>query len=305
MAGVVVIGGANVDVKGRSHGGFVTGTSNPGSVSVVAGGVARNIAHNLALLGVPVRLFARIGSDANGRLIRQTTEAAGVDCTLMREAGPVSDTYLAIMDGKGELVAAINDMPCVASLAPVDLAAEADGLVAADMLIADCNLSVDCLAWLVDFAARRSIRLVIEPISVAKALKLIDLPTLAGIYAATPNLSQLRAATGLDDVPAAIAALHGRGIANVIVHCGRDGAMVSDGKSPPVAIGAREVATVADVTGAGDAAVAGLVFGLLAGDDLAAAARLGQAAAAIKLQSHSSVASRLDRDSLLRLAGLT
>jgi pseudouridine kinase len=57
------------------------------------------------------------------------------------------------------------------------------------------------------------------------------------------------------------------------------------------------------VTGAGDAAVAGLVCGLLEGLALADAARLGQCAAAIKLGSSESVALGLSRDRLMRMAG--
>ena len=57
------------------------------------------------------------------------------------------------------------------------------------------------------------------------------------------------------------------------------------------------------LTGAGDAAVAGFVLGLDAGHSLARAARLGQAAAAIKLRSNLSVAAGMSRASLMALAG--
>ena len=42
MARVIVIGGANVDIKGRSNGPVIARTSNPGQVTVAAGGVAAN-----------------------------------------------------------------------------------------------------------------------------------------------------------------------------------------------------------------------------------------------------------------------
>jgi pseudouridine kinase len=77
---------------------------------------------------------------------------------------------------------------------------------------------------------------------------------------------------------------------------------VSDGLSS-AEIAPAAVAEVADVTGAGDAAVAGLVCGLLKGFSLERSARLGQYAAAFKLSSAQSVASGLNRDSLRRLAG--
>ena len=50
----VVVGGVNVDIGGRSHAKLVAADSNPGKVSVSLGGVGRNIAHNMALMGVDV-----------------------------------------------------------------------------------------------------------------------------------------------------------------------------------------------------------------------------------------------------------
>ena len=46
---VVVVGGANVDICGRSWEPLVPADSNPGLVSMSIGGVGRNIAHNLSL----------------------------------------------------------------------------------------------------------------------------------------------------------------------------------------------------------------------------------------------------------------
>ena len=51
---VIVFGGANIDVKARIEGHAVEGTSNYGAITRSPGGVGRNIAENLARLGVPV-----------------------------------------------------------------------------------------------------------------------------------------------------------------------------------------------------------------------------------------------------------
>jgi len=299
---VVVIGGANVDIKGRARGAYVAGTSNPGEVTVSAGGVGRNIAENLARLGISVSLVTAIGEDANGQLLRQVCAGAGVDLAMAITVAAPTGSYLAVLDDTGELVSAINDMRAMEGLTPSHLAGCADRLGRADMLVADCNLPEDCLAWLCEFSAERGLRLVIEPVSVSKARKLLSLGSSLSIFAITPNAQQLMALSGGDDVEA-IAKLHRLGCANVVLHRGADGALVSDGihieKIDPVS-----VAAIADVTGAGDAAVAGLVCGLLDGRSLAQSARLGQCAAAIKLSSAQSVASGLGRDSLFRLAGI-
>ena len=302
MPRVIVIGGANVDIKGRAAASYVAGTSNPGEVTVSAGGVGRNIADNLARLGIEVSLITALGPDANGQLLRQACGAAGIDLAMAIAVAAPTGSYLAILDETGELVSAINDMRAIEALTPVQLEACADRLVKADMLVADCNLSVDCLAWLCRFAADHGVRLLIEPVSVPKARKLMAFARSAPVFAVTPNAQQLAALAGPDETEA-IATFHGFGFANVVLHRGSSGAWASNGavvaKIPPV-----PVSNIADVTGAGDAAVAGLVCGLLEGRSLAESARLGQCAAAIKLSSAQSVASGLSRDSLFRLAGI-
>ena len=304
MTRVIVIGGANVDVKGRSRGAFVGGTSNIGEVAVTPGGVGRNIAENLARLGVDVALMAHVGDDANGRMVVEACRGAGVETGLIETCAAPTGVYLAILDGHGEMVAAVNDMRAADAMTVSHLAAKADQLAAAAMLVADCNIPVESLAWLCGFAADKGVRLVIEPISIAKARKLFAFERKAPVYAITPNLQQLNELTGIADMDKAVARLHALGFANVVVHCGKDGALVSDGRTPAVAIPAFGAIDIADVTGAGDAAVAGLVSGLAEGRTLAEAARMGQAAAALKLRSRKSVSDVISRASVLALAGL-
>ena len=143
-------------------------------------------------------------------------------------------------------------------------------------------------------------RLLIEPVSVPKSKKLLGFSRAQPVFGITPNAAQLAALTrqeGKDGV----AKLHALGFQNIVAHQGRGGALASNG-ADITAVPPAPVAGVADVTGAGDAAVAGLVFGLLDGMSLARAAWLGQCAAAIKLRSASSVAPELNRDRLLHLA---
>jgi pseudouridine kinase len=299
MARVIVIGGANVDIKGRCRGPYVPGSSNPGDVTVSPGGVGRNIADNLARLGIEVSLVTVLGNDANGEVLRAACAAAAIDLSLSVTVAETTGTYLAVLDEKGEMVSAVSDMRAIEILTPAHLEAATAHLVAADMLVADCNIPVSCLAWLSGFTARHGKRLLIEPVSVAKAAKLLQFERPEPVFAVTPNARQLASLAGGD-----IGRLHALGFANAVVHLGSEGAVASDGRAS-VTVQSCTVSAVADVTGAGDAAVAGLVCGLIEGLGLAQAARLGQAAAAIKISSHESVAAGLRRDSVFRLAGFS
>ena len=53
---VTVVGGVNVDIGGQPAGALVPQDSNPGTVGMSLGGVGRNIAHNMSLLGLDVRM---------------------------------------------------------------------------------------------------------------------------------------------------------------------------------------------------------------------------------------------------------
>ena len=76
---VIAIGGANIDIKAKAERALVPASSNPGAVSFALGGVARNVAHNLARLDVAVALISAVGADAFGRDLLARTETAGVD----------------------------------------------------------------------------------------------------------------------------------------------------------------------------------------------------------------------------------
>ena len=60
-----VIGGLNADIWGRPSGPIILRDSNPGSVTLTPGGVGRNIAHDLRLLGVEVKFFTAFGGDSH------------------------------------------------------------------------------------------------------------------------------------------------------------------------------------------------------------------------------------------------
>ena len=245
-----------------------------------------------------------VGDDANGQLVRAATAKCGVDVSMIGTGSAPTGTYLAVLDGSGEMVTAVNDMRVIDDLSPGFLAQHEGRLAAADLLVADCNLPVSSLAWLASLSARAGRRLLIDPISIPKSRKLLALRVEAPLFALMANRLQIESLTGQSELEAAAKQLHRMGFENVVIHLGREGVMVSEGSGPPAKLPTLPVEGIADVTGAGDAAVAGLTLGLLMGLTLLDAARLGQAAAALNLQSLNSVAEDVSRDRLFSLAAL-
>src|SRR3989304_9576276 len=76
---VVVIGSAVMDVIGRPLTALLPRSSAPGELRMSPGGVARNVAENLARLGVEVTLITAVGGDPPGPQLLDQVEAAGGD----------------------------------------------------------------------------------------------------------------------------------------------------------------------------------------------------------------------------------
>ena len=119
MFDIIVIGGTNIDIKAKTTAPHIAGTSNPGDVTFTPGGVARNISHNLGSLGVKVALISAIGNDAPGRNgCQRPHKSAGVDLSMCLRCDAPTGAYVAVLDEKGELVSAVNDMRILKNLKP-------------------------------------------------------------------------------------------------------------------------------------------------------------------------------------------
>src|SRR3954471_14593019 len=149
---VVVVGGANMDVKARSRRSVVTGTSNPGGATMSAGGVGRNIAENLARLGTRTHLVAAVGADGLGDQVLAATSGAGVHVEQVRRSARATGTYTAVLDADGELVVAVSDMAATDELGPDQVNAARDLVAAAELVVLDGNLATDTLAFALDLA---------------------------------------------------------------------------------------------------------------------------------------------------------
>ena len=292
--GVVVVGGANVDVKARSAARATPATSNPGTASMTPGGVGRNIAENLARLGVRTHLVTAIGRDAAGENLLTQTGAAGVHLEYVHRSELPTGTYAAVLDCDGELIVAVADMAAVEAIGPEQVNLARDVITTAGLLVLDANLAAATLAHARDLAHIAQVRTIVEPVSVPKAATLASSITAdRPLYALTPNREELSALTGLPvrtDRQLAIAAgsLHRRGVEHVWIRLGRRGSILSSASSGLTMLAAGEV-TVLDVTGAGDSMLGAFCFAVLDGRDPVDAARLGHAAAALTIASPHTV----------------
>ena len=280
---VVVVGGANMDVVARTAAPLRPATSNPGHTRISPGGVGRNVAACLGLLGAPVRLVSAVGADAFGDEVLRVTAACGADVGAVRRVPGRTGTYTAVLDDRGELVAAVSDMAVVDEL-------ELDRLHLSDaaVVVLDGNLSPLQAARVVAAAEEAGVPVACEPVSVPKAARLA--PLVRGFLLVTPNADELAALTGrpVDDWRASVADLHAAGVRHVWLRQGPSGSWMCTAGAEPVHLPSGPTEVV-DVTGAGDAMLAAWLAAWLRGADPVAAARYGHLAAAATVSSHHTV----------------
>ena len=264
---VVCLGGANVDRTLRVAAPVRPGSSNPVSAREGFGGVARNVAENLARCGVPVQLLTAVGQDAAGCALLDDAVRAGIavgDCPQV--AGALTGSYTAVLNPDGSLHVALAHMDLCAQLTPAWLAERADVWRAAALVVADLNLPADTLAALVGAAADHALPLVLVAVSEAKMDRLPG--RLPGVRLLVLNRGELAAWAETDDLAAGVARLQAAGVEDVVVTLGADGMCHTAPGGGWVFLAAPAVApeAIVDVNGAGDALAAALCRALWLGE---------------------------------------
>ena len=284
----VVVGGVNVDIGGRSFAPLVAADSNPGTVQVSLGGVGRNIAHNMSLLGTDVRMLTAFGDDVHGQRVAASCAELGIDAShACRVTGGTTSTYLYLTDEKGEMALAVSDMEICKKITPAYLAANLSLLQNAQLVIADCNIPQESLIYL---AENCTAPLFCDPVSTVKAEKLR--PILNKIHTLKPNRMEAELLSGVkinsvEDVAKAADKLLEQGVHRLFISLGGDGiyaAMDGQRLHMPNLPG-----TMVNTTGCGDAAMAAIGWAYLEGMDLRQTARAGLAAGVIAMESAETI----------------
>ena len=164
---VCVIGGANVDITATAGTAFQFGDSTPGTVRVSWGGVGRNIAHNLALLGDEVELLTIFGGGVLGEALAASCREIGIEIDHCDHAPSGTNSFfISINNADGELLGGVSDMAATDGMDPEWLRQRISVINAADVVVADANSSAESLAFLMDHCTKP---LYLDAVSVAKA----------------------------------------------------------------------------------------------------------------------------------------
>ena len=283
-----VVGGVNVDIGGCSFAPLVDADSNPGKVSVSLGGVGRNIAHNMSLLGLDVMMLTAMGEDVYGSRIVDSCRSLGIDIGhALRLSDCATSTYLYIADQTGEMALALSDMAVCDRITPAYLASNQQVLQNARVIVADTNIPAQTLVYLAEYCTAP---IFCDPVSTIKAEKLQ--PILNRIHTLKPNRLEAELLSGVpirqkQDAEKAAKALLEKGVQRVFLSMGAEGvfAATADQQLWLPNIPGQMVST----TGCGDAFMAALVWAWMQDMDLEQTAAAGLAAASIAMESTETI----------------
>ncbi len=256
---VCVIGGSNIDIEGYPNTQLLLGDSNPGVVTTSLGGVGRNIAENLVRLGIPTKFLSVVGDDAHGRRILDHARAIGLDMehTLVTDA-PTS-TYLSVLDAARDMHVGIAHMDILNQLDVAYLQQHASMIQNARFCVVDTNLP-EVLAYLV---TAHDVPFVLDTVSAIKAKKAKHL--IGYFHTIKPNKIEAEILSGISiqteqDLQRAGQYFMEQGVRNTFITMGADGVYYKTKEYEGML--AADPIDMVSASGAGDAFVAGLVYGL-------------------------------------------
>ena len=285
---VTVIGGVNMDISAVLTAPFVPADSVPGRVTLGCGGVARNIAHNLRLMGHDVKFVSVFGGETFGEMCWRECQAIDLDLTLSERCeGMRNGLYLCVNDQTGDMIAAVADTDIISHITPEFLEARIPAINESALVIADTNISTEALQYLIDHCTAP---LMVDTVSTAKApriIKALQQCEKKSLNSLKLNLQEAQAVTHCSTAKEAADRLTAMGVEQVYITLGSDGVYCSDGTRHEhlKAIPSRVINT----TGAGDAFIAGMAHARMQGIPFPDCAQTGLKAAHATLLSLQTV----------------
>ena len=276
----VGVGGANIDLCGRSYAPIEPRDSNPGEIEISAGGVTRNICDNLARLGADVKLVSAVGDDLFAQIICEQSAQAGIDVShIYHTPGRSSSMYLAILDNSGDMHVALSDMHVLQNL-PLDyLERKRELITNAAVVVTDPCMKAERFECVLSYCRPGQI-VCVDPVSTAYARALI--PYIGQIHTVKPNRLELEILAGqpVDTdarLESACETLLNRGVQRVFVSLGAEGCFYMDDTGAVLRRKLRP-AKMVNASGAGDSFAAAMLYATLQGYDAKKTLDYGMAA---------------------------
>lgn len=300
---VVVIGGLTRDIGGKPFSNLIMEDSNPGTVKTTMGGVGRNIAHNMSLMGIETKMLTAIGDDNVGKTIKNHSPHEKLDFSdVLAVRGQETATYLYIADQNGDMVSAIADMRVFDFISPDYIESKKSLISNAKAVVLDANIPAETMLKLTEIYDGP---IFVDPVSTEKGRKLKTF--LKYIHTLKPNKMEAEMLSGVSIVDEktlkeAADILLNAGVKRVFISLGRDGVYAACDdkivKAPIMPV------KLANVTGGGDCFMAGLVYSYLNDLSFEKTVKFSLAASAMAVEGEQTINEDITVEKILARAGI-
>ncbi len=288
---IAVIGAAAVDVKAHSFGALVRRGDVPGRVRLTLGGVGRNIAKNLALLGAEVTFISAVGDDEFGRWLQRDLSGAGVNLAHLLIAGSRTATWVGIIDARGDLDVGVFGGEILDALTPDFIRERQAAIADSDLIALDATLPRAAIDALLEIGRAHHIPLYLNPASIARAQTVADCVGAFDLITANALEAQVWVGNSTATASDAARTLIAKGTQRAIITLGGKGIVYADADTTRHE--SAHATTIVDTTGAGDALAAIFLLCHLQGRGLDETLHRALDAAAITVACEESVSEKI------------
>lgn len=298
---VTVIGATNIDIIAATSTAFVAHDSNPSHITMGIGGVGKNYAHNLVLLGEHIQFISLFGDDYLGDVARKECKRLGFDLHLSgTPKGSRSSMFMCINNTQGQMQAGAADVEIIEQfLTPDYLAPRLEHINSSQLVLFDANLPVETMVWLLENCTAP---MMADTVSRKKASRITDaLAQAQNPHLHTLKLNRIEAQYILGeelgkDLPALCKKIHELGVSNIYITLGSEGVFCSGTpfqlelvKPSQVSFPPIPPKQIVDTNGAGDAFLSGVAYAFLQGVDFPITAKYGLQASRATIEVSSVV----------------
>ncbi|KAK1275775.1 hypothetical protein QJS04_geneDACA011673 [Acorus gramineus] len=187
----VIIGGMVMDIHAKPSAALKPATTTPGKVQYMRGGVARNIAECMSLLGTKPFIISIVGLDMAGKVLLEHWESAGLSSEGIRKLEGVTTPVVSnIFDADGEVAVAVASVEAVETfLTPDWIRKFRYNICSAPFLIVDANLAPQTLEAACQLAAESGVPVWFEPVSILKSRRISSV--VSYVTSISPNVHEL------------------------------------------------------------------------------------------------------------------
>ena len=288
-AKIAVLGASNIDLIGNSKDKLIFKDSNIGSLERVLGGVGRNIAENLVRLGLDVEFLSVFGDDEFASSLKKSCDELGISHKhSLTLDNTMTSTYLAIMNKYNDLALGLSAMDIYDSLPNSFIEERLDIIGKHEYCVLETNFPRATLDIVTEELP--DVKFALEAVSAKKALRAKSL--LKRLYILKCNHLEAELLSGLkmdyeSDYEKMVEHFLNIGVQKVFITLGKDGVVYGDQNEINVA--RNNVVTPVNTNGAGDAFMAGILYGEKKKMELYETVQFGAACASLAIQNKNAV----------------